>query len=901
MRSKTFSDLVFLTFLFLSLSADGQFVDRASDYGIEHRFNGTGCGSGISLVDINGDGLDDLTLGTELGASLAVYLQTDSGLELMDEISLLEVTQAIRGLNWVDYDNDGDKDLFITYGVFPLVGGMSLYNHGDDGHFSDVTWSAGLDPSNILMYYGSTWADFDNDGFLDLYICNNYAVGLSGSNRFYHNNGDGTFTDITMLLGVANQQGYSFNSVFFDADMDGDLDLFTANDRATENKLYQNLNNESFEDVSAETGMNAILNAMGLEMGDYDNDHDLDLYVTNTQGTFQGHVGNALFRNNGMNFEWLPGNPAGDHRGTFWGCNFIDYDYDRDLDLFIVNSYPTGVGYFSRYFYVNDGSGNFSDYEGDEFKQTLGRHFATAQGDLNSDGYLDIVVADGQVSFTSTQIWIGPATENHWVKVHLEGTVSNRDGIGALIEVWADGVKRIDQTTCTSSHLAQDSNSYPFGLGPHPQADTITIRWPSGIVNKLYDIPSGHRIHVVENANQETIDCMPQIEWDLTAEDGLTQDLYFSSDEELTSVTWSIDGQSVGTEDSLTYTFPSVGDYEVCLSVSNSCATQTWCQTIAVSCTTDSPEIDWEQDLLTFSAELTNSYDSAFWDLGDGTLLTADSFDHTYEESGIYTICVHVFDQCGSDSLCWDIELTCPVPLPQVVWDQDLLTLSAELTNSYDSVSWDLGDGTHLTADSFDHTYEESGVYTICVQVFDQCGTDSLCWDLELTCPLPEVDFSYEVDGFELQASSSSTGSDSLLWTLNGLAFSGDSSVTSILEPGLYELCLLALNSCGSDSLCATLDITPLSSGMNVDRSSVSIYPNPVHDELVIDFGTDRAIPLRVMVSDLSGRMLPMTFGMMSLNEQKAVLNTTQLDPGLYLLEVELTSGELINVPFLKE
>ena len=110
--------------LLLVIDTEGQFVDRAQEYGIDHRFNGTGFGSGISLVDINGDGKDDLTLGTGLGTSLAVYLQTDSGFIGLNEVGLMEITQAIRGLNWVDYDNDGDKDLFITYWNF-LTGGRS--------------------------------------------------------------------------------------------------------------------------------------------------------------------------------------------------------------------------------------------------------------------------------------------------------------------------------------------------------------------------------------------------------------------------------------------------------------------------------------------------------------------------------------------------------------------------------------------------------------------------------------------------------------------------------------------------------------------------------------------------------------------------------------------------------
>ncbi|MDA0973475.1 MAG: FG-GAP-like repeat-containing protein [Bacteroidetes bacterium] len=807
--------------LLLGMTSKAQFIDRALEYGIDHRFIGMGFGSGLSLVDINGDGKDDLTLGTGLGNSLAVYLQSDTGFTLVNEASLLEVTQAVRGLNWVDYDNDGDKDLFITYWNVFTGGGLSLYNQDESGHFIEVTWSAGLIPANA-PFYGSTWADYDNDGFLDLYICN-YSTGTFGRNPLYHNNGNGTFTEMSVAMGVDDTQGYSFNSIFFDADMDGDLDLFTSNDRGAENRLYQNLNNMDLQDVSALTGMNAVLNAMGAELGDFDNDQDFDIYVTNTTGTFQGHVGNALFRNDGPGFQWLPGNPAEHNVGTFWGCNFIDYDYDRDLDLFTVNSNRL-AGAYSRYFYINDGNGSFSDYPGNEFQIGNGNHFATAQGDLNSDGYLDLVVADGQLG--TSQIWIGPATNNHWVKVHLEGTVSNRDGIGALIEVWANGEKRIDQTTCTSSHLSQDSNSYPFGLGNYPQADTIIIRWPSGIVNKVYGVPCEHRIHVVENHDQETIDCLPEVELNLELSAGLLHQFSFYAQEDFIAVHWSINGEVVGTDDTLYYEFPELGEFEVCLSVSNSCTSETWCETI---------------------------------------------------------------------------EVTCSTPEPEVEWSQDLLTLTMDLTNAFDSVIWSLGDGSQVIGPSFIHTYDSIGVYTLCVQVFDQCGMDSLCFDIEITCPLPSAGFSFAIEDLELTAMSTSLNSDSLIWTWNGGPISEESTVSLTADIGQNELCLFAFNPCGSDSICSLFDISPVGLPVTIEQSAVSLFPNPAHDRLLIQWKSHDVAPMSVRASDIRGRQIPLVIPSHPIDSQTLSLDVSHLDSGLYWLELQWPSGEVLRLAFSKE
>jgi len=799
---------VCLIFLSSWIGVSAQFVNRASEYDITHNFNGFGFGSGVSLVDINGDGRDDLSLGTGLGASIAVYLQTDTGLTLSQEISLSYITQAIRGLNWVDYDNDGDKDLFISHWDFLYGGGVALYNQDASGQFNDVTWASGIQ-SVSNPYYGSTWADCDNDGYLDLYICN-YLIGENGQNAFYHNNGDCTFSNLTASLGLEDTQGFSFNSVFFDSDLDGDLDLYTSNDRLSENRFYLNIDGQEFEDVSLPYGMNGVMNSMGAELGDYDNDHDLDLYVTNTVGMFQGHQGNAIFRNQDSIFAWLQGHPTEDIVGTFWGCNFIDFDYDRDLDLFTVNSNRDPQG-FSAYMYLNNGCGSFSAYPGTEFQSHEGHHFASAQGDLNSDGFLDLVVADGYLG--TSQIWIGPATTNHWIKVLLEGSISNRDGIGSLIEVWVSGVKRIDQTTCTSSHLAQDSFNYPFGLGMATQADSVIIHWPSGVINIIQNVTCDQLLHVLEDSSQTIFNCIPGVELLHETVSGYEQEFEIVTSAPVSGIQWTIDGLDAGEGNTLTYSFTELGEH---------------------------------------------------------------------------LICAEAITVCGSSLLCDSITLICDLPIASYELALDELNLLAYSTSEADSVRWSLGDGTLLLGDEITYQFANAGSYEVCMMAFNECGVDTLCTPIQVTCTLPISGFTWNTSSQDLSAQENSSYADSTAWFLDGLFISDFPSLyqESLFE-GPHELCLVVFNSCGTDSLCEEFIILANSLSEEALIGTLSVFPNPCSDILYLNLKKVEADCFTLMIYDSTGH-LAMSYRIKDRNKNEGLfqLDTKSLDPGSYTLAV---------------
>lgn len=487
-----------VSFVVVGMHSHSQFTNEAFNLGIDHVLTAGSCGGGLSLVDINGDGLDDLSLSSGNSEPIEIYLQTESGLEIFVDSTLNAFTLPVRSMYWIDYDNNGTKDLFLT--TSNTIAGDSatvrLFKQTQLGSFVDVTDSSLIGPLNTNSY-GGAWADYDRDGNLDLYL-NTYAT---SANFMFHSLGDGTFEEVAFELDLEDQQGLSFTSIFFDADLDGVLDLYTANDRLqTLNRFYKGNEDGSFTDLSEFSNLMIAMHAMGVDIGDYDNDGDFDIYVTNSYaiGT-DSLTGNALFRNEG-NFQFTPFSnfPYNVDFGFFWGCSFVDYDYDRDLDLFTVCA-ARDFADPGRLLFDNDGNGGYTTYPGTEFMPDQGLHFGSAIGDLTGDGWTDIAVLD-MITFRS-QIWKNPIGPSKWLKLHLEGTVSNRDAIGSLIEVWVDGEKRIDQTSSSNSYASQDSDNYPFGLGSSASADSVIIHWPNGHTNIVYDLAGGMRHVLVEDTS----------------------------------------------------------------------------------------------------------------------------------------------------------------------------------------------------------------------------------------------------------------------------------------------------------------------------------------------------------------------------------------------------------------
>ena len=479
---------VFLLFLLCfcgSLMAQ-TFSEVANSIGVIGNYGTNNLGGGISFCDFDGDGDDDLTFGTKSTEPVAFY-RNDGGAFTKIAAPVAHMGNSKQVL-WADYDNDGDKDLFVC----DYADRNYLYRNNGGMNFTDVTIAAGLN-TIPTQTWGATFGDYDNDGNLDLYVCNRGELNAQ-DNFMYRNNGDGTFTDVSVAtntqIGVVDPV---FCAIFFDYNVDGWQDLYIAVDRiGYPNRLLKNNGDGTFTDASVGSGADIEINAMNSGGGDYDGDGDIDLYVTNTP------EGNAFFKNNGDGTF----TDVASTNGTFfervgWGASFFDYDNDTDLDLY-VSSMLNNLG--PNAMYVNNGAGSFTEplfATGGLGGADTMASIANTIGDYNNDGLLDIAVSNHLEQ--PFMIWINQTSNaNNFLKVNVEGTISNRDGIGAWVEVYTNGQKQVRLKHCGEAYLGQTSGSLHFGIGTAAQADSVIVRWVGGNVDKWTNISANTTFDAVE-------------------------------------------------------------------------------------------------------------------------------------------------------------------------------------------------------------------------------------------------------------------------------------------------------------------------------------------------------------------------------------------------------------------
>ncbi len=471
----------------LSLIGQVLFQDQAANVGVSHSY-GTGiAGGGLSVVDINGDGWDDLSLASQEGDVIQVYLNNNGVFELQSNLALNN--NETKQILWVDLDNDGDKDLFITV----LNGIDRLFENIGDLTLLDITPDSGL-PFIPSPTYGATFGDFNRDGFLDLYYVNKDNVFDTNQSYLFQNNGNLTFTDVTIQSQTADMGKAPFCSAFFDVENDGWPDIYTAHDKNKINTLLSNNGDGTFTDAGMSTGTNLVMNAMCTTIGDYDNNGFLDIYVTNLP------AGNALLQNNGDGtFTDVAAGSGTLFNGTGWASNFLDADNDGDLDLYVSASIASADAPTST-FYLNNGDGIFSEpyagFEGDTVTV-----YSNAIGDYNNDGYPDIFT--NTYNDQSSRVWGNQGGNHHFIKVRLEGVISNRDAIGSFIEVYVNGNRYMRYTHCGEGYLGQNSNTQIIGIGDAEAIDSLRVIWSTGHIDVLYQPAINTSLSILEGSTTD--------------------------------------------------------------------------------------------------------------------------------------------------------------------------------------------------------------------------------------------------------------------------------------------------------------------------------------------------------------------------------------------------------------
>jgi len=472
-------------------------------------------GTGIAWGDYNHDGQLDL-YATDYNGPCHLYRNNGDGTftDIAEGAGVAHPGPHATSATFVDYDNDGWPDLYVGVAYGPNV----LYHNNRDGTFTDVSSSSRLADTGRTM--STAWADYDGDRFLDVFVVNysdnpiTFDANSSPienvrtvrhlprpQNRLYHNNGDGTFSDVTHLLGDVATTGFGFSAVWFDYNQDGRPDLYVAYDfgnAVQPNTLWRNdgpggAHGWVFTTVEDRMGLAAQVNAMGVASGDYNNDGWLDLAVSN--------IGpNMLYRNRaGVRFDNVAEEAGVTHTSENvhnmlnpsmdWGINFADFNNDGWLDLYMVQ----GSMYFENLpqpnrLFLNDHTGAFIDVSAESGANDSGQGRSVAVADYDGDGYLDLAVANyGQPLLLYRNL--SAHSGNNWVGLELEGTRSNRDAVGARVRLFVPGLPPQAREVQIGQGLGScDAKALHFGLGSSRTVHHIEIRWPSGQVQIMRDV-----------------------------------------------------------------------------------------------------------------------------------------------------------------------------------------------------------------------------------------------------------------------------------------------------------------------------------------------------------------------------------------------------------------------------
>jgi enediyne biosynthesis protein E4 len=522
----------------VTAAAGIKFVHNNGAYG--RKYLPETLGPGVAFIDYDNDGWPDIFLvngmdwpghATKRTTPKLYHNNHDGTFTDVTHKAGLDVEMFGLGVTVGDYDNDGYDDLFVT-----AYGQSHLFHNNGNGTFTDVTQKAGL--GGVKEFSTSAaWVDYDKDGRLDLVVANyvtwspeadlyctmdgkskSYCTPESykgASIRLWHNNGDGTFSDVTKQAGLYEPTSKTLGIAILDFDNDGWPDILISNDTQP-NKLYRNNGNGTFTEKAVVAGVafseDGVARAgMGVDTADYDRSGNTSLMITNFSNQMI-----SLYHNEGRGLfvDEAPRSEVG--RASLltlgFGCFFFDYDLDGWPDILVVNGHidpdiqkvQANVRYAEPpHLFRNLGKGKFA-----EVTKTAGAAFATprvgrsvAYADVYNNGRLDILMSTngGPVSLFKNEP-VGAA--NHSLRVKLVGTKSNRDGIGAVVRVTTAEGTQTPMLRSGSSYLSASELVLTFGVGQQSKVDAVEIRWPSGQVDRLSGVNAGQTVTVTEGKGQ---------------------------------------------------------------------------------------------------------------------------------------------------------------------------------------------------------------------------------------------------------------------------------------------------------------------------------------------------------------------------------------------------------------
>ncbi|WP_298487878.1 FG-GAP-like repeat-containing protein [uncultured Maribacter sp.] len=510
MKKKHISSQIFLCLFFTINFINSQvFKEISKDAGISSYCKDSRLMSGgTAFIDYNNDNYQDILLiGGENGTKLYKNNWDNSFTDVSNQSGLIVSGITTMGVIVGDTDNDGDEDIFIT--TNENSANLLFINNGD-GTFINFSKEAGI--NHVSWSTSASFGDYNLDGLLDIYVVNYvdfvkppFDMNIKGGqkNFLYKNIGNNTFEEVAEQMGVADI-GCGLATTFTDCDNDGDLDIMVANDfgyKFFPNELYINeYPLLSFKKIGKEAKVDAHINAMGVAIGDYDKDLDLDYYITNmSKNPFYENINEAIsYKDVSEDRELVS------LEGTSWGTVFFDYNNDTDLDLFVANGEIMKLTTQDQKnkLYKGIGGGFFKDISLEAAIDTPENCRGLSSGDIDNDGDLDIllgVVSKDHQTNANTLLYENQLqNENNFLAIKLEGTMSNKNGYGSRISLETDNETLIREVDGGSSYLSTHSNIVHFGLGDSKLVKKIVVEWMGGKQDVFTNIPINVSLKIIE-------------------------------------------------------------------------------------------------------------------------------------------------------------------------------------------------------------------------------------------------------------------------------------------------------------------------------------------------------------------------------------------------------------------
>lgn len=441
---------------------------------------------GVSVADFNNDGFDDIFIARKNRPNALFENNGDGTFEDIAESAGVDLVGDYNQSVWADYNNDGFLDFYLTT---ESGDENKLFRNNGDLTFTDVTSESGLGITDFTTV--AIWGDVNGDGLKDLFV-----FLLREDDRFFLNNGDGTFSDYTAESGITMAR-LSMGATFIDYDRDSDLDLYVAHDGHAGNFLFENNGQGQFTDVSVSTGIISDSEGMGVSVGDFNNDGWADIYLTN-------RLQNFLFRNNeGESFTEVSTTAGVGDEGMGWGVSWLDYNNDGWLDLYIGND--SDYSDHANVVYRNNGDETFTRlFEGEAIAGDKGT-YGTAIADFDHDGDLDLVLAN-RGTVDRSELFINDLdNDNHWLTVRLMTEGGDRAPVGTKVTVQTADTQFTRYVFAGTSWSADDSKALHFGLGTSTQIETVTVTWPDGSLDEYDGLQVDKAYLLNSNGNNEEL------------------------------------------------------------------------------------------------------------------------------------------------------------------------------------------------------------------------------------------------------------------------------------------------------------------------------------------------------------------------------------------------------------